>query len=33
LPLFQYLTITAHPLASHPNDPKKLSETRSAGHE
>jgi len=21
LPLFQYLTITVHPLASHPNDP------------
>jgi muconolactone D-isomerase len=26
LPLFQYLTITVHPLASHPNDPKRLSD-------
>ncbi len=24
LPLFRYLTITVHPLASHPNDPMKL---------
>jgi muconolactone D-isomerase len=23
LPLFKYLTITVHPLASHPNDPMK----------
>lgn len=25
LPLFKYLTITVHPLASHPNDPMRLS--------
>ena len=25
LPLFKYLTITVHPLASHPNDPMKIS--------
>jgi muconolactone D-isomerase len=25
LPLFRYLTITVHPLASHPNDPKNSS--------
>ena len=24
LPLFRYLTITVHPLASHPNDPMRL---------
>jgi muconolactone D-isomerase len=24
LPLFRYLTITVHPLAAHPNDPRKL---------
>jgi muconolactone delta-isomerase len=24
LPLFRYLTITVHPLASHPNDPMSL---------
>ena len=23
LPLFRYLTITVHPLASHPNDPRR----------
>src|SRR4029077_16613656 len=27
LPLFRYLTITVHPLASHPNDPMKLDRT------
>ena len=31
LPLFQYLTITVHPLASHPNDPMGLSKV-SATH-
>lgn len=27
LPLFKYLTITVHPLASHPNDPASVGET------
>src|SRR4029077_10343215 len=27
LPLFRYLTITVHPLASHPNDPMRLDRT------
>jgi muconolactone D-isomerase len=27
LPLFPYLKITVHPLASHPNDPRRLDRT------
>jgi muconolactone delta-isomerase len=28
LPLFSYLTITVHPLASHPNDPNALTQSK-----
>jgi muconolactone D-isomerase len=30
LPLFPFLTITVHPLATHPNDPKAQSSVRKA---